>query len=284
MAVLATDVDGSIPASHDHYSYRSNLNQCDFTHPVTIVTQDGWSASIAPDHGDRLVKLPLNQRYWVQHRGIGYLVLPTGHEQGPEREGSLCVRTVVRDAVNRLPEDVWEKRSKDAFYNNSLKQAGERKVPVLDIWVDHGKQPTDAQCAYFVCMRPEKREPADWLADPPVEILANTASIMALRDCVDGVTHASFRAPGLLKVGERRIVATDQPCALMLSPSEDDGVDVYVQDAKAGTTYDVTQMADEIRVTVYHGAHERMEAFEMSGSGTSDARYRGATEHKRIRF
>ncbi|MBT5604906.1 MAG: hypothetical protein HOJ57_03130 [Lentisphaerae bacterium] len=276
MVVLGAGITGDKPAPAPRYSYRSNLNQTHFRKTVTVVDAAGKQTTIQPDETDRLLELPLNQRYWVEHDGVGYLVLPS------EGAGKLVVRTSIRTPLNRLAPDIWE-NPKMAGYRKTCEELmakdPPRQVPVLEVWIDHGSQPSNATCVYFVCMRPERLTPAQWLGSPPFEGLANTPSLHAVRDLQSGVLHAFFREPGELRNAQDQVLlAAEEPASVMLR-----GNTVLVQDPLAACKRDITEMSDTVHLVIRDGAGTRKLAVAMPGSGDPDDRYRGGIARGELR-
>jgi hypothetical protein len=268
--VLGTGITGDKPAPAGDYSYRTTLNQCTFQAEVTITNAKGESTVIKLDETERTVTLKLDQKYWIEHNGIGYLVLPTGAERGAGQPGELIVRVSLRTTLNRLAAAImdnpkmapYKERCQKAFAANPPRQA-----KVLEIWIDHGTlPPKEATCAYVVAMRPEARKPADWLADCGVKILANTAACQAVEDTLAKITHAFFYEPGT--VGN---ITVKQPASVMLRQHADGRKILVVQDPVAACTGKLADMCNVLQVTV----DGKEQSIQMPGAFDPDDRYRG---------
>ena len=269
LVVLANGITGDRPSPAGDYSYRSNVNQCVLQTDVVVTDARGQSFTIRAEES-RHIALPLDQKYWVAHSDIAYLVLPTGAERGPGKPGELVVRTALRTPLNRLGPAIMETPAM-APYRDRCRQAAEATPPVqsrvLEIWIDHGTAaPSNASCAYFACMRPQRRTPEAWMADTGFDILANTATCQAVRDTDARVLHAFFYKPG--RVAE---ITVGQPTSLMLRTLAAGKRRLTVQDPVAACTRDMATMSDVARVTIDGMDHE----LRMTGAGDPDDRYRG---------
>ena len=276
--VLGNGVTGDKPSLAGDYSYRSNLNQCTFLADVTITDAKGQTTLIKLDEVERTVTLKLDQNYWIEHKGIGYLVLPTGSERGAGVPGELIVRVSLRTPLNRLGAAIMD-NPKMAPYRERCQKAATatppRRAKVLEIWIDHGTAaPKDATCAYFVAMRPEARKPAEWLAGCGVEILANTAGCQAVRDAQANITHAFFYKPGTVAN-----ISVKQPASVMLRQHADGRAVLTVQDPVAACTRDLAAMCNVMQVTVDGKEHQ----IQMPGAFDPDDRYRGGMSQIELR-
>ena len=155
-----------------------------------------------------------------------------------------------------------------------------RRAEVLEIWIDHGSRPDNAACAYLVCMRPEQAPLPEWLKRPPVEILANTPGLQAVRDLRAGVTHAFFHVAGDLKDRNGRLIAgAAEPAAVMMRGAPGGGWELSVQDPLAACTGDLNAMSGALHLTLPGGVTTTV---PMPGAGDPDDRYRGGVARVRI--
>lgn len=112
----------------------------------------------------------------------------------------------------------------------------------LTAWVDHGVDPTDATYAYVVLPGATKAETARYSARPPIEIIANTASVQAVRHLPSGVLAANFWQPG-----SASLVSVTGAGSVVLR-QDGEGLEVAVADP--------TQEANGVTVTVEVTARE----------------------------
>ncbi|MFI6386334.1 polysaccharide lyase family 8 super-sandwich domain-containing protein [Nonomuraea sp. NPDC050540] len=90
---------------------------------------------------------------------------------------------------------------------NRSQSARELSADVLEIWLDHGRAPSDASYAYLAVPGP----PADTLTAPrPLTVLANTPGIQAVRHSTLDLTQIVFHRPGTLALPGGSIT-TDRP-------------------------------------------------------------------------
>ena len=267
--VLGGGITGAKAASAP-FSYRSNLNQTAFMGDLSVRAADGTKAAIQASVTEEHLVFPLTQRFWVEHAGIGYLVLPSA---GPaDRGAALHIRVSERTPENRLVSAIYNADTPGmAAYREACAEltAKGRKAVVLEIWVDHGQQPADASVAYFVCMRPEKYANGRLLHEPPVDVLENSAQCQAVKDKTSGIVHAFFYAAGTLAAAPR--VGVDRPAALMLRP-KGRGWLLTVQDPTAACTPKVEQHASAIQVSLPGGK----QTVTLPGAGDPDDRRQGA--------
>lgn len=266
--VLGGGITGGKPAE-EPFTYRSTLNQTTFVETVTLRAEDGTTTEIPKGTEERHLTFPLTQRFWVEHNGIGYLVLPS--EAPADKGATLNVRVSVRTPMNRLLPRILDDSDTDmvAYKAKCAELTAEgRKAPILEIWVDHGVQPQDATVAYYVCMRPEAFPAEALLKAPPVVILSNDATCQAVKDITSGAIHAFFYDAGTLPCKPR--LGVDRPASVMLRPKGRGWV-ATVQDPVVACTHDVTQHAQNI-VLALGGVRQKV---VLPGAGDPDDRRRG---------
>lgn len=86
---------------------------------------------------------------------------------------------------------------------------------------DHGIRPQQGAYAYVV--RPgisAASAATEYAANLPVQVLANTDKVQAVRHKGLGITEVIFYQPGELKLANGDILATDAPCALLWKEKE----------------------------------------------------------------
>lgn len=253
---------------------RSNINQCDWKTSIRIVAQDGGEKVIPLDDAANDLTFPLNQRYWVEQNGVGYLIFPTGAEGGVGKPGRLRMQASTRTPLTPVPGMVYTDAQIELI-KKSVKP--DRAAKVFHLWIDHGQQVVDAKCAYWICMRAAKADVKAWLANPPVDVLSNESSLQAVTDLRDGVTQAFFRDAGkLLGRDGKLMMATPTPAAIMWRPEK---ASLTVQDPLTGCTTDGSKMTNTLKITLGQGLKgitaEQAIAIAMAGCNDPDDRYRG---------
>lgn len=276
MLVLNTGItntrSGAIP---ENVRMRSNVNQCDWLSDVTLIAQNNRRRVIRhSSEGDNL-SIPLNQRIWVEQDGIGYLVLPTGDEGGKGHAGALDLRLATSTPLDKVPGFDIPEKTATAIREKGLHE--KRRVKTFHLSINHGTTVTDAQAAYFVCMRGADADAASWLQEPPLDILANQPALQAVRDCRDDTVHAFFREPGELRDTEGRLLlAVTTPASVMWRPAT---AALTVQDPVAACVTDATKMVNTLTVTLGPAlvgiTRDIPVSVVMPGSNDSDDRYRG---------
>ncbi len=135
-------------------------------------------------------------RITALHSGIGYLTLTPGNwvlagEMRPARWAEFDLR-------NR-PESGYP-----------------AELPMLQLHLDHGREVKGGTGAYLVNFHPgDAEEFARYCAAPPIEILANSTAVQAVRDRRSGVIQAVFHVPGELRTDDM-VLRVDAPLILML--------------------------------------------------------------------
>ena len=284
MVVLGSGISGSRKASRPYYSYRSNINQCERKGDIKITSANGKTIVIAANEITKTIKLPMNQSYWITHRGIGYLVVPTHTELGTTSNAiaNLVIESEVRTPVNRLQPDIW-KNKKNAAYKKQCEALVNRKNPrqanVLTIWIDHGAHPKDATCCYMVCMRPEKAPVKQWLKKPPFTILSNDKNLQAIRDDRKNILHAFFYHPKLASLKDEKgqtILAVEEPASVMIRPLANGKTRYTVQDPFAAICWKKNNKANVIHLTHHKNGSAKKINIQLPGAYDPDDRYKAA--------
>jgi len=87
---------------------------------------------------------------------------------------------------------------------------------VFSLWIDHGVRPRDAHYAYAVLPGATAQELAEWVAHPPVRIIANTSAQQAVVNDLLGIAEIVFHSAGTASLGQGVTVKTDRPCLALL--------------------------------------------------------------------
>jgi chondroitin AC lyase len=98
--------------------------------------------------------------------------------------------------------------------------AGYSDAPVTEqvfaLWLDHGVRPQGAQYAYAVLPGINAQQLAEWVARPPVRIIANTTAQQAVIHDQLGVAEIIFHEPGSVTLAVGSTVKVDHPCLALL--------------------------------------------------------------------
>jgi chondroitin AC lyase len=94
-------------------------------------------------------------------------------------------------------------------------------APVFSLWIDHGVHPRGATYAYVVLPGTDQQQLTEWVAHPPVRILANTLEQQAVGNDQLGVAGIVFHSPGSAYLGEGFAVKTDRPCLVLMARQGD---------------------------------------------------------------
>jgi chondroitin AC lyase len=119
----------------------------------------------------------LSGQSWIAHDGIGYVTLDPSN------------RTTVQA---------------------KLQSGSGAALPVFSAWVDHGVRPQNATYAYAVVPGVSADDLNSYAENLPVQILANTATVQAVRHLSLNQTQIAFYAAGSLDVGNGVIISVDR--------------------------------------------------------------------------
>jgi chondroitin AC lyase len=163
---------------------------------VTAVNQEWLRGDVRMD--GRADPLPrgehtLSGARWVQHDGVGY-VFPSPQNvilRNDAQTGSW------RDFGTSSPA---EPMTKDVF----------------SLWIDHGAHPAGASYAYTVLPGITGERLTEFVNDPPLRVVANTAALQAVFHGKAGVLEAAFYRPGVVDAGRGWTVSVDRPCLLLM--------------------------------------------------------------------
>lgn len=275
MVVLNSGVTMTLKqAPPEGVTMRSNLNQCDWRTDVKVIAQSGKENVVPVSGQGGMIRLPLTQRYWVEHDGIGYLILPTGTEGGANTPGTLCLDLTERTPLTPVPGSQIPEKTVEALKQNIPLS---RRAKIFHLSIDHGPQVKDGKAAYIVCMSGVESKGREWLAKPPLTILSNENQLQAIVDERTGVAQAFFREAGVLTRDGTLLIAAPVPVSVMWNPET---AKATVQDSIAACTTKVETMSDTMEVTLGKGlkgiAKEMRVAVPMPGTNDPDDRYRGA--------
>jgi len=124
---------------------------------------------------------------WVQHDGVGYVVLDGRLETQIEAQRGTW------KSINRGYGDaVVEKR-------------------VFSAWIDHGPRPQAARYAYVILPGTTRERTEQYAAKAAVRVLANTETLQAVRHDGLGLTGLVFHTAGSLAG-----VSVDRPCVILM--------------------------------------------------------------------
>ena len=87
------------------------------------------------------------------------------------------------------------------------------------MWLDHGYQPVDAAYQYVVVPNVEVSDLADRVS--PIEILANTPTIQAVRHSGLGMVQAIFYKGGEVQVTDDLVIRADTQATVMVKMEGD---------------------------------------------------------------
>ncbi|NQX46924.1 discoidin domain-containing protein [Paenibacillus tritici] len=93
--------------------------------------------------------------------------------------------------------------------------------PVFSMWLDHGVKPVNASYQYIVLPGKTAGEVGSYAEASPISILANTASVQAVRHRSLGISELLFYQPGTVTLREGLTVTVDKPSMVVVDESAD---------------------------------------------------------------
>ena len=165
---------------------RTALNQCLLNGAVTV---DGTVLSKG--------KHSLTAASWVHHDGVGY-VLP---DKGP------------LELENDARSGSWQKI-------NLSGSSATVSLDVFTLWLEHGAQPKGESYRYVVVPKASAAEVAAYAASPPVQVLANTAALQAVRHDTLKASGVAFHQAGSVSLHPGLDVQADKPCLVIVDESQ----------------------------------------------------------------
>ncbi|WP_169581095.1 MULTISPECIES: polysaccharide lyase family 8 super-sandwich domain-containing protein [Microbacterium] len=156
------------------------------------------SAALTVDGAVQPATLPTETSFaaasWAAIQGFGGYVFPGG--------GSIRARREERTGA-------WSDINKGGVASTD---------PItrryITLWFDHGTDPTAGAYAYILMPGASPATTAARAASPTVTILANTASVQAVKDAATGVTAANFFAAGTAGP-----ITVSAPCSVLIRES-----------------------------------------------------------------
>lgn len=127
------------------------------------------------------------------------------------------------------------------------------KSAFTELWINHGKNPTDATYAYAMLPLKNAEETKAYSENPDVEILSNTGAVQAVREKKLGITSIVFYEKSSVDG-----VGSDKPCIVMIK-KDDAGALITVSDP--------TQKENKIKIEIDLG--NLSFDSELSDSGVS---------------
>jgi chondroitin AC lyase len=183
---LGAGIDGDGPEP-----VLTSVNQCVLNGPVTICANQRASEL---QKGERSA----SKLEWVHHDGIGYVFL--------EPAGATVRAQTQKGDWHRV---------------HSRESAGSVEREVFSLWIDHGSEPHGARYAYIVLPDVDVSAMPSLRDSPPVTILRQTPSTLAVSSQDGKLVQAAFFEPGQLAWGDGSSIEVDAPCLVTFDGTAD---------------------------------------------------------------
>ncbi len=135
----------------------------------------------------------LMKTHWVHHDQVGYLFF------SPQR---ATVKIAAQDIS-------WRRINKKY-------PAHEGKLDVFSLWIDHGAAPKKASYQYLVVPGKTREQMASYVAQVPIKILKNSATLQAVTHTGLNVTGFVFYQPGKIEMADHLQISVDQACMVQM--------------------------------------------------------------------
>lgn len=134
----------------------------------------------------------------------------TGQWLHNDKTGYVFPKETTVQISNGLQVDnpsLWEQKEKDAT------------PETFTAWIDHGMKPKDESYEYIVLPNKTSQEVEQYSKNLPIEIVANTKDVQAVRH--DGLkqTQINFYKAGSLEYKDGHTVTVDYPCSIIIDES-----------------------------------------------------------------
>ncbi|WKN32958.1 polysaccharide lyase family 8 super-sandwich domain-containing protein [Porifericola rhodea] len=131
----------------------------------------------------------------------------------------------------------------------------EIRKDVFKLWLEHGSKPNDATYAYIVVPALSSESFKTYAKALPLEVLANTPQIQAVRHSELGITQLVFYQPGSLQLSKNMNITVPQAAIVMLQTEGDFVKKISVSDP--------TRKLQKISISLsskIEGSHENISA------------------------
>ncbi|PHQ61644.1 MAG: chondroitin lyase [Maribacter sp.] len=171
----------------------TTLNQCLLRNDVVAMVNNKKIVLKNEEH-------ELKNVQWIFHDGIGYLF--------PRSDSLKLNNTAV--SGNWFTINKQSKTSKEEVNMN-----------VFKLWLDHGKEPSDASYEYIVVPATSVKKLEEGDSKKNITILSNTPEIQAVKNNELHITQIVFYKAGELKISDILTLKTDSPGIIMIKTEND---------------------------------------------------------------
>ncbi len=179
---------GAAISSSAEYPVATTLNQCLLNKDVVVKTTDGLQILSKGEHN-------LKDVSWVLHDSIGYF-FPT---------------PVSANIRNTTATGNWRQITHQSRATDEPVQKD-----VFTLWLDHGEKPVSAGYAYIVVPGISSSSMQQYSKTKNIIILVNSPEIQAVQSEELNISEVVFYQPGNINLGNNIILATSNPCMVMV--------------------------------------------------------------------
>ena len=146
---------------------------------------------------------------WINHDGVAY-ILPT------KTSLSISNQTQLGSwySINRQSDSPKERVNGEVF----------------SAWIDHGTKPVNASYQYVVVPGMTNEKIETYRSDLPIQVLANTPEIQAVRNKKTGTTQMVLYQPGKVRITDDLHLISNNPCLIMIESELGDPTQISVAD------------------------------------------------------
>jgi chondroitin AC lyase len=179
---------GAAINSSAEYPVVTTLNQCLLNKEV-VAKAEGTSKILTNGEHD------LKDVSWVLHDSVGYF-FPT---------------PVSANIRNSTATGNWRQITHQSRASDEPVQKD-----VFALWLDHGKQPVSASYAYIVVPGVSSSFMEQYRKTENIVILVNSPEVQAVQNKELNISEVVFYQPGNIKLGNNIILASNNPCIVMI--------------------------------------------------------------------
>lgn len=160
-------------------------------------------------------------------------------------ENSYTATTVLHDGVGYYFPGGSGLKLKNAEQSGTWDAVGGSgttliKKNVFKLWLEHGNNPNNATYKYIVLFDSDHNRLASYKNNTTLTIIANTASVQAVRNASTGLSEVIFYQAGTVTLRNGLSLSVDTPCALMLDENGYSGILTVANPDQAETSLVVT--------------------------------------------
>ncbi|MCT4644028.1 MAG: choice-of-anchor J domain-containing protein [Carboxylicivirga sp.] len=164
-------------------------------------------------------EIELSKPAWIHHNSNGYVVYP--QSGGDVLTIGIDEQSGAWDEIN----GTWRLEVDNPNYIMRYDSAA-----VVQISIDHKKEPLKAKYAYMVFPMQSEGSFKELMEDNPLNIIQNDELAQVVRHQKDKVTGLAIIQPGIIKVSDELSVEVDKAVTMLLKEKENGEIEAWLND------------------------------------------------------